>query len=254
MSLIRKFDLTGRTAIVTGASKGLGKSMAAAFLEQGANVVVSSRKWEACDEVATELRSLGGHATGIACHMGSSKQIERLVEKTMETYGSIDIVVNNAATNPVFGALEDAEEKIFDKIMAINVKGPWELSKRALPHLKENMGCIINISSIEGITPGLGLGLYRVSKSSLIQLTKVMAREWGKIGVRANVICPGLVETKFSEALTSNQNIMEYVMGRQALDMLAKPDDVAGLALFLASPASKFITGGVYTADGGYTI
>ena len=254
MSLIRKFDLTGRTAIVTGASKGLGKSMAAAFLGQEANVVVSSRKQEACDEVATELRSMGGHATGIACHMGSSEQIERLVQKTMETYGSIDILVNNAATNPVFGALEDAEEKIFDKIMAINVKGPWELSKRALPHLKENMGCIINISSIEGITPGLGLGLYSVSKSSLIQLTKVMAREWGKMGVRANVICPGLVETKFSEALTSNQNIMEYVMGRQALDMLAKPDDVAGLALFLASPASKFITGGVYTADGGYTI
>ena len=246
--------MTGRTAIVTGASKGLGKSMAAAFLGQEANVVVSSRKQEACDEVATELRSMGGHATGIACHMGSSEQIERLVQKTMETYGSIDILVNNAATNPVFGALEDAEEKIFDKIMAINVKGPWELSKRALPHLKENMGCIINISSIEGITPGLGLGLYSVSKSSLIQLTKVMAREWGKMGVRANVICPGLVETKFSEALTSNQNIMEYVMGRQALDMLAKPDDVAGLALFLASPASKFITGGVYTADGGYTI
>ena len=254
MSLIRKFDLTGRTAIVTGASKGLGKSMAAAFLGQGANVVVSSRKQEACDEVATELRSMGGHATGIACHMGSSEQIDRLVQKTMETYGNIDILVNNAATNPVFGALEDAEEKIFDKIMDINVKGPWELSKCALPHLKENMGCIINISSIEGITPGLGLGLYSVSKSSLIQLTKVMAREWGKMGVRANVICPGLVETKFSEALTSNQNIMEYVMGRQALDMLAKPDDVAGLALFLASPASKFITGGVYTADGGYTI
>ncbi len=254
MTISQKFDLSGKTAIVTGASKGIGLSIARALGEQGANVIISSRKAEACQQVAEDLKKEGIQARGIACHMGDLAQIQPLVDQTVEAYGSIDILVNNAATNPIFGSVEDADENAFDKIMAVNVKGPWALCKAAYPHLKEVKGSVINISSIEGITPGFGLGLYSVSKSALIALTKVMAREWGKDDIRANVICPGLVETKFSEALTSNKQILEHVQAKQALQMLAQPEDMAGLAMYLASEASAFITGGVYTADGGYTI
>ncbi len=254
MKIASEFDLSGRAAIITGSSKGIGKAIARALGQQGATVVISSRKQEACDEVVAEFADEGIKALGVACHMGDPDQIQQLVAKTIAEFGSIDILVNNAAINPVFGGLEDADGGAFDKIMNVNVKGPWELAKAAYEHLKEVKGSIINISSIEGLSPGFGLGLYSVSKSALIALTKVMAREWGKEGVRANVICPGLVETKFSTALTSNQHIMDMVMAKQALQMLAQPEDMAGLAVYLASPASSFVTGGVFAADGGFTI
>ena len=254
MTIQEKFDLSGKTVIVTGASKGIGLAMAQACGEAGANVVISSRKQEACDQEADRLKQSGINATGVACHMGDESQIQNLIEETVKAFGSIDVLINNAATNPIFGSIEDAESGAFDQIMNVNVKGPWTLCKLAYPHLKEVNGSVINISSIEGLSPGLGLGLYSVSKSALITLTKVLAKEWGKEGVRANVICPGLVETKFSEALTSNEKILGHVKAKQALQMLAQPDDMAGMALYLASNASRFITGGVFTADGGYTI
>ncbi|MEM9324749.1 MAG: glucose 1-dehydrogenase [Bacteroidota bacterium] len=254
MNIASSFDLSGKSAIVTGSSKGIGRAIARALGQQGASVVVSSRKQEACDEVVKEFESEGIRALGVACHMGSTDQIQSLVDQTIVEFGSIDVLVNNAATNPIFGSLEDADGGAFDKIMSVNVKGPWELAKYAFDHLKAVNGSVINISSIEGLSPGFGLGLYSVSKSALIALTKTMAREWGKNGIRANVICPGLVETKFSEALTSNPQILDHVMGKQALQTLAQPVDMAGMAVYLASPAASFITGGVFTADGGYTI
>lgn len=254
MEIIEKFDLSGKTAIVTGASKGIGLAIAEAFGQQGANVVISSRKQAACDELAAAFEKKGIQAKGIACHMGDFEAIPKLVEESVKVFGSIDVIVNNAATNPVFGGVETADPQAFDKIMDVNVKGPWALCKAAYPHLKAAKGSVINISSVEGITPGQNLGLYSVSKSALIALTKVFAREWGPYGVRANVICPGLVETKFSEALTSNEPILKHVLAKQALPDIAQPVDIAGLALLLASEASGFLTGGVYTADGGYTI
>ena len=197
----------------------------------------------------------GMQIMGIAAHMADQVQIRNLVDLTLNAYGGIDIVVNNAAINPVYGPIAEADSKVFDKIMQVNVTGPLELSKLAYPAMKESGGgSVINISSIEGITPDLGLGLYSISKSALISLTKVLAREWGKEGIRVNVICPGLVKTKFSEALTSNERVMKYVLAKQALPELAEPEDIAGLALYLASQASSFVTGGVYSADGGYTI
>ncbi|MGB3467825.1 MAG: glucose 1-dehydrogenase [Cyclobacteriaceae bacterium] len=248
------FSLTDKTAIVTGASKGIGLAIAQLYAHYGANVVVSSRKQEAVDEVAKELTDKGLKATGIACHMGDGDQITQLVDRTVETYGGVDIIVNNAAVNPIFGGIEESNDDAFDKIMNVNVRGPLQLCKVAFPHLRKNGGSVINISSIEGITPGQGLGLYSVSKSALIQLTKVLAREWGTHHIRANVICPGLVKTKFSEALTSNDKILKLVMMKQALPTVAEPEDMAGLALFLASDASAFCTGASYIADGGYTI
>lgn len=255
MKIDKKFRLDNKIAIITGASKGIGKAIARAFCEQGARVIVSSRKQEAVEKVADEFRLEGMQATGIAAHMGNPEQIKNLAEQTLKMYGGIDIVVNNAAINPVYGPIIEAESSVFDKIMQVNVKGPLELSKLVYPSMKaRGDGSVINISSIEGITPGLGLGLYSISKSALISLTKVLAREWGKDGIRVNVICPGLVKTKFSEALTSNEQVMKYVFAKQALQELAKPEDIAGMALYLASQASSFVTGGVYPADGGYII
>lgn len=255
MQIADNFSLAGKVAIVTGASKGIGKFIALALAQQGAKVVVSSRKLEAVNEVAEEFKSKGLDAVGFPCHMGDDEQIQALAESTIKNLGGIDIIVNNAATNPVFGPVQEAGDRAFDKIMNVNVRGPLNLAKYAYESMKSRGGgSVINISSIEGLTPGQGLGLYSVSKAALIQLTKVLAREWGPDNIRANAICPGLIETKFSEALTSNEKILKMVMMKQALPMLAQPEDIAGLALFLASEASRFVTGAVISADGGYTI
>lgn len=255
MQIAENFRLDGKVAIVTGASKGIGKYIAQALAQQGAEVIVSSRKLDAVEVVADEFVAAGLKAKGISCHMGDDAQVKALAEETIGTYGGIDIIVNNAAANPVFGPVQDAGDDAFDKIMDVNVKGPLNLAKYAYDSMKSRGGgSIVNISSIEGITPGQGLGLYSVSKAAMIQLTKVLAREWGPDNIRANAICPGLIETKFSEALTSNEKILKMVMMKQALPMLAQPEDIAGLALFLACDASKFVTGAAITADGGYTV
>ncbi|MDZ4793125.1 MAG: glucose 1-dehydrogenase [Bacteroidota bacterium] len=255
MQISTSFELKNKVAIITGASKGIGKAIARAFGQQGAKVIVVSRKADAVNETADEFRKEGIDATGIAAHMGDSGLIKNLVEQTIQTYGGIDILVNNAAINPVFGPILQTDNTVLDKIMGVNVKGPLELCRLSHPYMKERGGgSIINISSIEGITPGLGLGLYSISKATLIAMTKVLAKEWGADKIRANVICPGLVQTKFSEALTGNEKILKMVLTKQALPQLATPEDIAGLALFLAAEASSFCTGSIFTADGGYTI
>jgi len=251
----QKFRLDGKVALVTGSSKGIGKAIAIALGEQGAKVVISSRKQEAVDETVKELKANGIEAFGMTAHMGDMEQVKNLANETLKQLGRIDILVNNAAINPSFGPIMEADTKVYDKIMDVNVKGPLELCKYVYPSMQQQGGgSIINISSIEGLSPGLGLGLYSISKATMIAMTKVIAKEWGKEKIRANVICPGLVRTKFSEALTSNEKIMKHVLAKQALPEIASPEDIAGLALFLASEASSFCTGAVYTADGGYTI
>jgi dehydrogenase/reductase SDR family member 4 len=255
MEIGQKLRLDSKVAIITGSSKGIGKAIAKALGEQGARVVVSSRKQEAVDETTRELHHMGIDAIGIVAHMGDMDQVRNLAEETVRQFGNIDILVNNAAINPTFGPIIESDIKVFEKIMDVNVKGPLELSKLVHPIMKQHGGgSIINISSIEGLSPGLGLGLYSISKATLIGLTKVLAREWGADRIRANVICPGLIKTKFSEALTSNEKIVKLVMSKQSLPFIAEPEDIAGLALFLASDASSFCTGAVYTADGGYMI
>jgi len=255
MKIDTKFRLDDKVALVTGASRGIGKAIARAMGQQGARVVVSSRKQDTVEQVAAELGEEGIEAQGIAAHVGDQEQLKDLVNRTISSYGGIDIIVNNAAINPVYGPIAETDHAVFDKIFQVNVKGPLELSKLVYPVMKDRKGgSVINISSIEGLTPGLGLGLYSITKSTLIAITKVLAREWGKDGIRVNVICPGLVKTKFSQALISNEQVMKYVLARQALPEIAEPENIAGLALFLASEASSFVTGGIYTVDGGYTI
>ena len=254
-SIKQKFDLTGKVAIVTGSSKGIGLSIARGLAENGAKLVISSRKQDAVDAIAEEFNKTGLEAIGIACHIGDAEQRKALVKKTLEQYGRIDILVNNAAINPFYGPLETSDEKVFDKIMDVNVKAPWLLSNLVHPLMKENGGgSIINISSVEGIHPGFGLGLYSMTKAALIMLTKNQAKEWGKFGIRSNVICPGLIKTKFSEGLWSNEKLVAGYKKTVPLRRVAEPDEMAGVVMLLASDAGSYMTGGVYAADGGYLI
>ncbi len=254
-SLRARFDLQGKVALVTGASKGIGEAIATGLADFGATVVVSSRRQEAVDEVAARIVAGGGKAHAIAAHMGDSAQVSALAEATLERCGGLDIIVNNAATNPIFGPLVNADDAAFAKIMAVNVQGPLALCKQALPVMrKRGGGSIINISSVGGLHPERMLGLYSVSKSALISLTKVMAREWGGVGVRANAICPGLIKTKFSRALWENEQILRQALEHAPISRIGTPEDIAGLAVFLASDASAYCTGGVWVADGGLTI
>lgn len=249
-----QFDLTDKVAIVTGASKGIGAAMARGLAEFGAKVVVSSRKQEAVDEVAANISAQGGQAIGLGCHVGDAEQRQELVAKTVEAYGRIDILINNAAINPVYGPLAEVTGDVFDKIMDINVKACMLLANLCYPHLKKQGGSIINISSVEGLKPGFGLGVYSVSKAALIMLTQNQAKEWGSDGIRSNVICPGLVQTKFSAALWNNEKMLQQYNRHIPAGRMAQPDEMVGLALFLASDAASYSTGGVFTADGGYTI
>jgi NAD(P)-dependent dehydrogenase (short-subunit alcohol dehydrogenase family) len=254
-SIAARFRLDGRVAIVTGASKGIGESIARALAEAGAQVVVSSRKQEAVDAVAGAIRDAGGDAHAVPANVGKLEEARALVAATVDRYGGVDIVVNNAATNPVYGPVVSADDAAFDKIMAVNVKGPLELCRRAYPVMKaRGRGAIVNVSSIGGVSPEPGLGLYSVSKAALVSLTQVLAQEWGPDGIRANVICPGLIKTKFSQALWQDERVLRHMMARQPIKRVGEPEDVAGLALFLASDAAAYCTGGVYMADGGYLV
>jgi dehydrogenase/reductase SDR family member 4 len=249
------FSLEGKVALVTGASKGIGEAIANYFAAAGAKVIVSSRKQEAVDAVASEIKRKGFEATAIACHMGDMANVQKLAEAAIAKYGTVDILVNNAAANPVFGPVVETSLEAFDKIISVNVKGPFELAKKIYPLMEEKKsGSVINISSIGGLRPEAGLGIYSMSKAALISLTKVMAKEWGDDNIRANVICPGLIKTKFSEALWGNDKMMAMMMKVLPIKRVGTPEEIAALALYLASDASAYCTGSVFTADGGFTI
>ncbi len=256
MSTIKdKFNLEGKVAIITGSSKGIGKAIAKAFAECGAIVVISSRKQDTCNEVATELKALGLKAIAIACHVGDADSRKNLAEKTINECGGIDILVNNAASNPIYGPIEDAPLDAFDKIMDINVKAPWDLTNKCLESMKSRGGgSVINISSIEGEHPGFGLGLYSTSKAAISMLTKNQAKEWGRYGIRANAICPGLIQTKFSAALWNDEKVMGHINKKLPLGRMGQSEEIASVALLLASNAGSYITGSLQVADGGYLI
>ena len=252
---MNQFNLKGKVAIVTGSSKGIGKAIAKGLAQMGAEVVISSRNQEACDTVVSEFDNEGLKAVGIACHIGKEEQRKNLVDTVVKKLDRIDILVNNAAINPVYGPIENVEPEIFDKIMEVNVKAPWALSNLVLPHMQSNKkGSIINIASVEALTPGFGLGLYSTSKAALLMLTKNQAKEWGQHGVNVNAICPGLIQTKFSAALWTNEKLLGKLEKSIPSGRMGQPEEMIGLACLLASEAGSYMTGGVYTADGGYMI
>jgi dehydrogenase/reductase SDR family protein 4 len=250
-----KFDLSGKVAIVTGASRGIGESMARGLAEFGAKVVIASRKQEDVDLVAASMINKGMNVLPIECHVGNEDHLQNLVNKTIEKYGGVDILINNAATNPVYAPIDEMSSELFDKMMNINVKAAFTLSNLCLKSMKERGGgSIIHISSVEGTKPSPGLSLYSINKAALIMLSKSQAKEWGVYKVRSNVICPGLVKTKFSSALWSNKDILNHWNENIPLNRMADPEEMVGLALFLASNASSYCTGASFTADGGYLI
>ena len=250
----QRFRLDGKVALITGASKGIGAAMARGLAESGAQVVLSSRKREAVDAVAQALRDDGLDAIGISANMGNLDDIHALVAQTIERYSGIDIVINNAAANPVYGSLQDTDMGAFDKIIDVNLKGPFELCKTAYPILKQRGGgSIIHISSIGGLRPETGIGIYSVSKAAIINLTRAMAQDWGADNIRVNAICPGLIKTRFSEALWKDPATQERFVSQIPLGRIGEPEDLAGLAVYLASDASNYCSGGIYMVDGGYS-
>jgi NAD(P)-dependent dehydrogenase (short-subunit alcohol dehydrogenase family) len=248
-----RFNLTGKLAVVTGATRGIGRAIAFQLGHAGASVVVSSRKPDAVNETVNALTAEGISAKGFPANVGRLDDARALIEFAAKELGAIDILVNNAAVSPLYGPLTSMTEAAFDKIMDVNVKAPLELAVRALPHMTaRGGGSIVNLSSVDGIRPDHDLAVYSASKAALISLTKAMALEWGTHNVRANAICPGLIKTDFSAAMWKDNDGVAQQLAKQPLPRLGTPEDVAGLALFLASDAGSYCTGGVYLVDGGW--
>lgn len=246
------FDLTGRVAIVTGGSRGIGEAIAMALAEFGAKVVLSSRKIEGLNAVKDKIEAAGGEAICIPAHMGKPESLQGVVDGALEAYGTIDILVNNAATNPVFGPLDQSEERAWDQIVNVNMKGVFFLTLAVgKVMLEKGKGSIINISSEAGGKPTPMLGMYSVSKAGVDMITKAFALEWGSAGIRVNGIAPGLVKTHFSQALWANEDILAIATARTPMGRMAEPPEMAGLAVFLASDASSYVTGVTVLADGG---
>jgi len=248
-----RFDLSGKVAVVTGATRGIGRAIAFELGQAGAALIVSSRKAEAVSGTVAALTTEDIVARGFPANVGRLEEARALIEFAETELGGIDVLVNNAAVSPLYGPLTSMTESAFDKIMAVNVKAPLELACRALPVMAaRGGGSIVNLSSVDGLRPDHDLAVYSASKAALISLTKAMALEWGSQNVRANAICPGLIKTDFSAAMWKDNTGVATQLARQPLPRLGTPEDVAGLALFLASDAGSYCTGGVYVIDGGW--
>ncbi len=252
---LEKLRLDGKTAIVTGGSRGIGKETALALSEAGANVTVASRKLPALKEVVAEIEQKGGRGHAAAAHAGNLKALENLVKETVDKFGSVDILVNNAAINPKFGPVEDVDEALFNKMIDVNLKAYLFLSKMVLGYMeKAEGGSIVNVASIEAFSPSFGTGVYNITKASVVMLTKVLAKEWASKNIRVNTIAPGLIRTHFSEMLWSTEEILKIYLEHCPMGRVGEASEVATLVLFLASEASSYTTGAVLTADGGYLI
>jgi NAD(P)-dependent dehydrogenase (short-subunit alcohol dehydrogenase family) len=252
---MRQFDLSGRTAIVTGSSRGIGRAIAEGLARAGAKVVVSSRKAAACASVVAAIEKEGGSAIGIACNVGHKDQLAALVAQTRAQFGAIDILICNAAVNPYFGPLAEIPDEAYDRTMNTNVRSNLWLCQMALPDMiSRRDGAIVIISSIAGLKGSAALGVYGISKAADFQLARNLAVEWGKHNIRVNCIAPGLVKTDFAKALWDNPEQLAQRLRTTPLGRIGEPEDIAGIALLLASPAASFITGQVIVADGGVTI
>lgn len=248
------FSVKDKVAIVTGASRGIGEAIARTLAANGAKVVLASRKQENADQAAAAIQKAGGTAKAIACHTGQVEQIRALVEKTLAEFGRIDILVNNAATNPYFGDVLGISESQFDKTFEVNTKGYFFLAQAAAKHMvKQGGGSIINIASIAGIMGPPMQGVYGMTKAAVILMTKAFAKELGPFKVRSNAICPGLTETHFSSVLINTKAIHDVAIAQIPLKRHAQPSEMAGIALYLASDASSFTNGAIFVIDGGAT-
>ena len=249
---VANFSLANKIAIVTGASRGIGEAIARGMAEYGATVVLASRKQEALDAVAASIAERGGKAIPIACHTGDPAAIEALFARVKSELGRVDVLVNNAATNPYFGPVVHASESVYDKTFEVNVKGYFLMAQNAARIMVEQgSGSIINVASMVGISPAPMQGVYSMTKAAVIAMTKAFAKELGGAGVRSNAICPGLTETKFAKILIETKEIYEAAIRNVPLGRHAQPSEMVGAAIYLASDASSYTTGAILVCDGG---
>jgi NAD(P)-dependent dehydrogenase (short-subunit alcohol dehydrogenase family) len=249
------FDLTDKIALVSGASRGIGEEVAKLLAEQGAHVIVSSRKIDDCTAVADEICTAGGSAEAFACNVGAMDQIAELFAHIRRAHGKLHICVNNAATNPYFGHVLDTDLGAYNKTVEVNIRGYFFMSIEAGKLMRDhNGGAIVNTASINALQPGPMQGIYSITKAAVVNMTKVFAKECAPFGIRCNALLPGLTKTKFAGALFSNDDV--YQMAVQAIPMgrHAEPSEMAGTVLYLASDASSFTTGECIIVDGGMTI
>jgi len=249
------FDLTGKIALVSGASRGIGESIARLLAQQGAHVIVSSRKIDDCTTVAEAIREDGGSAEAFACHVGSMEDIAATFEHIRTTHGRLDICVNNAATNPYFGHILDTDLGAFNKTVDVNVRGYFFMSIEAGKLMRDNGGgAIVNTASINALQPGPMQGIYSITKAAVVNMTKAFAKECGGLGIRCNALLPGLTRTKFAGALFSNDAIYDRAMEAIPMGRHAEPDEMAGTVLYLVSDASSYTNGECIVVDGGMTL
>ncbi|HIE17250.1 MAG TPA: glucose 1-dehydrogenase [Dehalococcoidia bacterium] len=248
------FSLQGKVAVVTGGSRGIGKAIAVGLAQCGADVALASRKLPDLEQVAAEIQGIGRKSLAVAAHVGRVEEIRNLVSTVEREFGRIDILVNNAGTNPTMDQAIDIEERAWDSIMNLNLKGLFFLSQAVARIMREKGGGnIINVASTAGITPDI-LPVYSISKAGVIMATKVMAQQWAQYNIRVNCIAPGLTKTRFSEALWGNPDILQGAILGTPMKRIAEPDEMVGAVIYFASSASSFVTGQVLAIDGGATI
>lgn len=249
------FDLSGKVALVSGASRGIGAATAHLLAAHGAHVWVSSRKLQDCEQVAAEIRVLGGVATACACHIGEPDQIEALFSTIRSAHGRLDVLVNNAATNPYFGPIVDTDLGAFQKTVDVNIRGYFLMSVQAARlMLAQASGSIVNVASVNGITPGEYRGIYSITKAAVISMTKAFGKECAAQGVRVNALLPGAIDTRFAAATLSNEVSRAKALEHVPMKRIGSPDEMAAAILYLASDASSYTTGACLNADGGYLL
>ncbi|MDQ7958237.1 MAG: SDR family oxidoreductase [Rhodocyclaceae bacterium] len=248
-------SLKNKTAIVTGSSRGIGRAIAIAYARAGARVVITSRKADACAAVVDQIRSEGLEATAIACNISRKDEVLGLVDQTEKVYGTVDVLVCNAAVNPYYGPMSGISDEAFSKVMDVNIRSNLWLVNRTAPGMAaKGGGSVVIISSIAGLTGSRVLGAYGISKAADMSLARSLALEWGKQGIRTNCIAPGLIKTDFAKALWDNPETLANALRSSPLNMIGEPEDIAGAALLLGSDAGRFITGTTIVIDGGATI
>jgi NAD(P)-dependent dehydrogenase (short-subunit alcohol dehydrogenase family) len=249
------FDLTGKIALVTGASRGIGEAIATLLAEQGAHVIVSSRKLEGCQVVADAILANGGSAEAFPCHVGNMDDIARIFSHIRETHGKLDILVNNAATNPYFGDILDTDLAAYNKTVDVNIRGYFFMSIEAGKLMKKSgAGAIVNTASVNALEPAPWQGIYSITKAAVVNMTRAFAKELAPQGIRVNALLPGLTETKFAGALFNQQELYQQMIKTIPMGRHAQPREMAGTVLYLVSDASSFTTGECIVVDGGMTI
>jgi NAD(P)-dependent dehydrogenase (short-subunit alcohol dehydrogenase family) len=249
------FDLTGKIALVSGASRGIGAAIAKLLAGQGAHTIVSSRRPADCEAVVDDIVAAGGSAAALACHIGELDQIAALFAKVREKHGRLDVLVNNAAANPYFGSILKTDPAAFQKTVDVNIRGYFFMSTHGAQLMIENGGgSIINVASVNGVNPANFQGIYSITKAAVISMTKAFAAECAEAGVRCNALLPGLTDTKFASVLVNTPAILQRALAHIPMRRVAQPSEMAGAVLYLASAASSYTTGAILNVDGGYLI